>query len=174
MAKFKIILSDPDNGTSQIIDLEGARAVPLVGRKLGETLDGAAIGLGGHKLKITGGSDIDGFPMRPDIHGGVKAKIILTKGLGFHSKKQGDRRRKTVRGCVITEEIVQINMKIAEKPRTAEHKPPEKAQAKEKQKPEITEKTKEAERLTKDENKRPLKNEEKEASKEAESESNAI
>jgi small subunit ribosomal protein S6e len=130
MAKFKIILSDPETGESQIADLEGSRAVPLVGRKLGETIDGAAVGLGGHKLKITGGSDKDGFPMRPDIHGGVKTRIIVSNGVGFHSTHKGARRRKTVRGSVITEDTVQINMKIIEKPKKTE-----KAEAKKEEKP---------------------------------------
>jgi len=119
MAKFKIILSNPETGKSQIIELEGSRTVPLVGRRLGEIIDGTAVGLGGHKVKITGGSDKDGFPMRPDIHGGVKTQVIITKGIGFHSSKKGERRRKTLRGSVITEEIVQINMKITEKPKKA-------------------------------------------------------
>ncbi len=120
MAKFKIILSDPEVGKSQTVELEGSRAVPLVGRKLGETIDGTAIGLGGHKLKITGGSDKDGFPMRPEIHGGVKTRVIVTKGVGFNASQKGERRRKTLRGCVITEETFQINMKIVEKPKKAE------------------------------------------------------
>lgn len=122
MAKFKIILSNPETGKSQIVELEGSRAVPLVGRRLGEIIDGTAVGLGGHKVRITGGSDKDGFPMRPDIHGGVKTRVIITKGVGFHSSRRGERRRKTLRGNVITEEIVQINMKIVEKPKKKEAK----------------------------------------------------
>lgn len=141
MAKFKIIISDPETGKSQTVELEGSRAVPLVGRKLGEIIDGTAIGLGGHKLKITGGSDKDGFPMRPDIHGGVKTRVIITKGVGFHSTYEGERRRKTLRGCVITEEIFQINMKIIEKPKKG--KKPEKAEQEEMAKTETTEKKQE-------------------------------
>jgi len=117
MAKFKIVLSDPETGKSQMVEIEGPKAVPLVGRKLGEIIDGTVIGFGGHKIRITGGSDKDGFPMRPDIHGGVKKRVILTGGVGFHSTEKGKRKRKTLRGNVITEEIVQINMKIVEKPK---------------------------------------------------------
>lgn len=132
MAKFKIILSDPETGKSQIVELEGPRAVPLVGRKLGETIDGTAIGLSGHKIKITGGSDKDGFPMRPDIQGGVKTRLIITNGIGFHSTHEGERKRKTLRGKVITEDTVQINMKITEKPKKKEKaKQPEKTETKE-------------------------------------------
>jgi len=70
-------------------------------------------------LQITGGSDKDGFPMRRNVHGGVRRKIILSGGTGFNPQKEGERRRKTVRGNVITEEIVQINLKIVEKPKQA-------------------------------------------------------
>jgi len=132
MAKFKIIIGDPETGKSQSLEVEGARAVPLVGRKLGEVVDGSVVGMGGHKIQITGGSDKDGFPMRPNIHGGVRASVILSEGVGFHSPRRGDRRRKTLRGNVITEEIVQINMKIIEKPKKTEKPKEEKAKKPEK------------------------------------------
>ncbi|RLI18007.1 30S ribosomal protein S6e [Candidatus Bathyarchaeota archaeon] len=119
MAKFKVIISDPEDGTSKMVELEEARTVPLIGRKIGEIIDGAIVGLPGHKLQITGGSDKDGFPMRRNVHGGVRRKIILSGGTGFNPQKEGERRRKTVRGNVITEEIVQINLKIVEKPKQA-------------------------------------------------------
>ena len=50
---------------------------------------------------------------------------MLSGGAGFTPKKKGERKRKTVRGSTITDEIVQINMKIVEKPVTkaAEAKP---------------------------------------------------
>jgi small subunit ribosomal protein S6e len=159
MAKFKIVLSDPETGQSQIVELEGPRAVPLVGRRLGETIDGATLGFGGYKVKITGGSDKDGFPMRPDIHGGVKTRVVLAQGVGFHPTSKGQRRRKTVRGSVITEEAVQINMKIVEKPkRTEKEKQQRKAE------PEAEEKEKKTETT---EGEKPKKRS-KAASKEAE------
>lgn len=115
MAKFKIIISDPGTGTSKIIELEEARAIPLIGRKIGEVLDGLIVDLQGYRIQITGGSDKDGFPMRPDVHGGVRRKVMLSNGVGFNPHNKGARKRKTVRGNVITDEIVQVNMKIVEK-----------------------------------------------------------
>jgi small subunit ribosomal protein S6e len=117
MAKFKIIVSDPETGTSKIVELEETRATPLIGRKIGESVDGAVVDLPAHKLRITGGSDRDGVPMRPNVHGGVRRKVVLSGGVGFNPQDKGERRRKTVRGNVITEEIVQINTKITEKPK---------------------------------------------------------
>lgn len=138
MAKFKIIVGDLETGKSQSVEVEGARAIPLIGRKLGEVVDGTIVGMGGHKLQITGGSDKDGFPMRPNVHGGVRAHVVLSEGVGFHPSRKGERRRKTLRGNVITEEIVQINMKIVEKPKKAEK--PEKEKTKKKLKKKSKEK----------------------------------
>jgi len=120
MAKFKVIVSDPEAGSSRVLEVEGARAVPLVGRRLGEVIDGAAVGMSGYKLRVTGGSDKDGFPMRPNVHGGVRVSVILSEGVGFQSSKGGERRRKTLRGNVVTDDIVQINMMVVEKPKKKE------------------------------------------------------
>jgi len=64
-------------------------------------------------------------PMRGNVHGGVRRNVVLSGGAGFTPKRKGERKRKTVRGSTITDEIVQINMKIVDKPtaKTAEVKP---------------------------------------------------
>ena len=125
MAKFKVIVSDPEAGTSKVVELEEARATPFIGRKLGETIDGAVVDLPAHKIQIMGGSDRDGVPMRGNVHGGVRRRVVLSGGAGFAPKRMGERKRKTVRGSTITDEIAQINMKIIEKPaaKTSEAKP---------------------------------------------------
>jgi small subunit ribosomal protein S6e len=144
MAKFKIILSDPETGTSRVIELEETRAVPLIGRKIGDVIDGSVVDLPGHKAQIIGGSDKDGFPMRRDVHGGVRRRVILSGGVGFNPQKEGERRRKTVRGNVITDEVVQLNMKIVEKPK----QPKESKKTKEKREKEKLEKETEPEAQT--------------------------
>lgn len=114
MAKFKLVVSDPKTGKAKTVEVEGPKAAPLIGKKIGDTIDGTIINMPGVKLLITGGSDKDGFPMRPDVHGGVKTEVLLSSGPGFRPREKGERRRKTVRGNTITEDIVQINVKIIE------------------------------------------------------------
>ena len=116
MAKFKVIVSDPLSGASKVVELEEARASPFIGRKLGETIDGAAVDLPAHKIQLMGGSDKDGVPMRSNVHGGVRRAVVLSGGAGFKPKNKGERKRKVVRGDIITDEIVQINIKIVERP----------------------------------------------------------
>jgi small subunit ribosomal protein S6e len=115
MAKFKVIVSDPEEGTSKVVELEETRATPLIGRRIGEVVDGTIMDLPGSKMQITGGSDKDGYPMRPNVHGGIRRRVILSGGAGFNPQNEGLRKRKTIRGDVVTDEIVQINMKIVER-----------------------------------------------------------
>ena len=116
MAKFKVIVSDPQAGTSKVVEVEEARAAPFIGRKIGETLDGAVVDMPATKIQIRGGSDKDGVPMRPNVHGGVRRRVVLSGGVGLKPTKGGERKRKAVRGNIITDEIVQLNMKIVDQP----------------------------------------------------------
>jgi hypothetical protein len=58
--------------------------------------------------------------MRHNIHGGVRISVVVSKSVGFHPTHEGERQRKTLRGNVITEDIVQVNMKVVEKAKKAE------------------------------------------------------
>ena len=110
MPTFKIIVSDPKTGKSERIEVKDDRARSLLGKILGDEIEGELVGVSGTILRISGGSDHDGFPMRPGVHGGVRKRILTGKGVGFHPTRPGERRRKTIRGSEITEDIVQINM----------------------------------------------------------------
>jgi len=150
MAKFKLIVSDSGTGKSSVSEVEGSRAQALIGRSLGETIDGSALGIAPTKLLISGGCDKNGVPMRADVHGGVKKYIVLSSGPGFRPTRHGERRRKLVRGGTITDETYQVNFTItkatvpeqpptpkvetkpveAPKPVTTEKRAPEKPKAK--------------------------------------------
>lgn len=90
-------------------------ALGLIGKSIGEEFNGDIIGLPGYTLKITGGTDRDGFPMHPKVKGPGRKKVLLTSPPCFHPRLKGERRRKTVRGNTISEAIAQINVKIVKK-----------------------------------------------------------
>lgn len=113
-----LIVSDPSTGKSQKVELEDARMTPLVGKKIGEVVDGAVANMAGYKLKITGGTDKDGIPMRPDIHGSAKSHVILSGGVGFHPKTEGERKRKVIRGNTISIESKFINLSVVGQPKS--------------------------------------------------------
>jgi small subunit ribosomal protein S6e len=114
MVDFKVVVGDVKTGRSHKVTVSGHHANSLIGKNIGETVDGIFVGLPGYKLKITGGSDGNGTPMRKDLPGNKRRKILLSDGLGFHEVYPGERRRKALRGSMISSEIVQINMSVAE------------------------------------------------------------
>ena len=110
MASFKIIISDT-KGKSTVKELKDSDANPLLGLVVGQETDASLVGLQG-KIKITGGSDKSGVPMRPDLLGGTRKRILISKGVGLQDTEKGLRKRKLLRGNTISEEIYQINTKF--------------------------------------------------------------
>jgi small subunit ribosomal protein S6e len=112
MVEFKVVVNDVQSGKSYNIPVSGHHANSLIGKKINDEVDGIFVSLPGYKLKITGGTDKDGFPMRQDIPGSARRRLLLSRGLGFKPKKLGKRKKKSVRGNTINQEIVQVNMKV--------------------------------------------------------------
>jgi len=110
LAQFKITVSDK-NGKTISQELKDKTAQPLLGTKVGSVVDSSIIGVAGGKLRITGGSDKSGVPMRADVHGGVKKYVLLSTGVGNRNEA---RVRKLIRGNMVTEEIYQLNSMLLE------------------------------------------------------------
>ncbi|HMK54898.1 MAG TPA: 30S ribosomal protein S6e [Methanobacteriaceae archaeon] len=110
---FKLVVSEGQS--SHQMEMETADSKKLIGLKIGEEFDASMVGLEGYKLRITGGSDKNGFPMKKDVEGPRRIKSLLSGGLGFKPKRKGQRRRKTIRGNTVSDEIVQINTVVIEK-----------------------------------------------------------
>ncbi len=113
MADFKIVVSDPKTKAYQF-DVTGPEANQYIGKSIGETVDGATVGLSGYILKITGGSDKGGIVMRGDLPGPKRQKVLVTTGIGSKPKSHGIRRRKSMRGKEISNDTSQINTKVIE------------------------------------------------------------
>ena len=102
---FKVVVSNKADTYQMEVDDTKA----LNGLVIGDEFDGGIVGLDGYTLKITGGSDKNGFTMKKDVSGTRRIKSLLTGGTGYHPKADGVKRRKTVRGNTIADDIVQIN-----------------------------------------------------------------
>ena len=106
-------------GKSITKELKDTEANSLLGLQIGSETDAAIVGLSG-KLKITGGSDKSGVPMRQDFHSPARKYILLTKGVGLQDTEKGLRKRKLVRGNTISDEIFQVNCKLDSEIKTEE------------------------------------------------------
>ncbi len=115
MATFTVVVGDPEDGTAHQMEIDGQDANRFLGRSIGEEIDGGAVGLDGYTLAITGGSDQTGRPMRPGVDGPNLNEVLATGGTGYEPKREGERRRVTVRGEEVSDEIRQINAEIVER-----------------------------------------------------------
>jgi small subunit ribosomal protein S6e len=157
MASFKFVISDPETRKSYQLEVDQTKAFGLIGKKISDEFDGDLLGLSGYTLKITGGSDRDGFPMHHLVQGSVRKRILLSSPPGFHPEKKGERKRKTIRGNTISADMAQINVKVVKKgakpleeilpskPKAKEEKKEEKPEEKPKEEPkkEVKEEAKE-------------------------------
>ena len=112
MADLKLVLADPKTGKCYQREVKDAEAEVFLGKKIGDKLKGGSFGLNEYEFEITGGSDNSGFPMRKDIEGVGRKRILIVKGVGVKIKRKGQRQRKTVRGNIVGQETSQINLKI--------------------------------------------------------------
>ncbi|MCG2829169.1 MULTISPECIES: 30S ribosomal protein S6e [unclassified Methanothermobacter] len=110
---FKVVISDKEKSVQ--MEVEPSESKALIGLTIGDEFDGSVIGLKGYKLKITGGSDKNGFPMKKTVPGARRVRSLVSGGVGYKPARKGERRRKTFRGNTVSEDIVQINTVVIEK-----------------------------------------------------------
>ncbi len=114
MAEIKVVLSNPKTGKSYQKVLKDEDSKRLMGLKIGDKIKGETMDLAGYEFEVTGGSDFAGFPMRKDVQGIGRKKILATEGVGLRKKRnaRGVKIRKSVASNTIYEKTAQVNMKV--------------------------------------------------------------
>ncbi len=110
---MKIVIADTKTGKCFGLDIPKDRESQLIGKKIGDKLEGGVVGADGYELVITGGSDLAGFPIRADVSGPRRLGVILSSGTGFTKHPKGMRAKRNVRGNIISDQIMQVNPKVA-------------------------------------------------------------
>jgi small subunit ribosomal protein S6e len=113
MVEFKVVISQAEKSYAKTV--ADPQSAGFLGKRIGESVGGELLGLSGYTLKIAGGSDRSGFPLRPEIPGGRQVRVYVGEGFGFHAPRRGQRKRRTFRGSAISEETVQINLVVEQK-----------------------------------------------------------
>jgi small subunit ribosomal protein S6e len=117
MVTFKVVIGTK-NGKCIQKEVPEPDSKGFIGKKIGDAIKGELIGLTGYEFLITGGSDHAGFPMRKDIQGPGRKRILTIEGIGVKKRRKGQRQRKTVCGNTIHNNISQINLKITQEGKT--------------------------------------------------------
>jgi len=103
---FKLVMNDGENKKTYQVALDEKKSENFMNFGIGDKVDCSVIGIPGYEVKITGGSDIAGFPMKKGIHQ-ERARVMVGEGR--------DRKRRTYAGERTHKNISQINAKIIKK-----------------------------------------------------------
>ena len=106
---IKVIIGH--QGKAKTVELSDRKKVS--GLKLGDTFKGELVDLPGYEFTITGGADTSGFPMRRDVDGTQKRKILAVRGVGLKKKAKGIKQKKTVAGNTVGLRTAMLNVKVS-------------------------------------------------------------
>lgn len=109
---IKLNIGDPKSKQTKQVELDENNSASLEGKKLGESFKGELVDMAGYEFTITGGSDAAGFPMRWDVEGKQRRKVLIGHGLGNRKRRKGMRLRRTVAGNTVGPTIVQLNVTV--------------------------------------------------------------
>jgi len=107
----------------KIIEIDDEKRLQnLYEKRVAQEVDGAVLGdeFEGYILRISGGNDKQGFPMRQGVLTNTRVRLLCKKGhKAYRQRRAGERKRKSVRGCIVGHDISVLNLvvtKVGDKP----------------------------------------------------------
>jgi len=117
---MKLNIAYGRHGTVKAFDVseDQVRKSNLIGKRLGAEVDGAALGdqFSGYIFKLRGGQDTEGFPMMYGVAAPARVSLLLKRGaVGYQAfrGRNGERRRKAIRGDIFGEDIAVLNVSVS-------------------------------------------------------------
>jgi len=117
---MKLNISDPTTGASKVVDIEDEKKYHIFfDKRISQEVDVSPLGdeYKGYIFRITGGSDKQGFGMKQGVLTNHRVRLLLDgRTSGFHpTRKDGQRKRKTVRGCIVAQDISVLDVTVVKK-----------------------------------------------------------
>jgi len=70
----------------------------------------------GYVVRISGGNDKQGFPMKQGVLTNSRVRLLLSKGHScYRPRRDGERKRKSVRGCIVDSNLSVLSLVIVKK-----------------------------------------------------------
>ena len=102
----------------KIIEIDDEKRLQsLYERRMAQEIDGSILGeeFDGYIFRISGGNDKQGFPMRQGILTNTRVRLLMQKGAkGYRPRRVGERKRKSVRGCIVGHDIAVLNLVVTQ------------------------------------------------------------
>merc|ERR1712099_142513 len=116
---MKINMSFPATGCQKLIEIADELKVrPFYEKRMGQEMEADTLGdeFKGYVVRITGGNDKQGFPMKQGVLTNGRVRLLLNKGHScYRPRRDGERKRKSVRGCIVDGNLAVLNLAIVKK-----------------------------------------------------------
>lgn len=115
---MKINIAAPSTGLQKLIEIDDEKRLQKIyDRRMAQEIDGDVLGdeFKGYTLRISGGNDKQGFCMRQGIMTNYRVRILCGKDQkNYRQRRAGERKRKSIRGCIVGQDIAVLNLVITE------------------------------------------------------------
>ncbi|CAK5075295.1 unnamed protein product [Meloidogyne enterolobii] len=102
---MKLNVAYPATGAQKTFELEDEKKYRIFFEKrMAQEVEADPLGdeWKGYILRITGGNDKQGFPMKQGVITNGRVRLLLSKGQScYRQRRKGERKRKSVRGCIV-------------------------------------------------------------------------
>lgn len=114
----QVNIACPSTGMQKIIEIDDERRLQsLYDRRMAQEIEGSILGeeFDGFLLRISGGNDKQGFPMRQGVLTNTRVRLLCKKGhKAYRPRRTGERKRKSVRGCIVGNDIAVLNLVVTQ------------------------------------------------------------
>jgi len=116
---MKLNISNPATGAQKLVDIEDERKLrPFMDKRISAEVDASCLGneWKGYVVRISGGNDKQGFPMKQGILTNNRVRLLFAKGQScYRERRSGERRRKSVKGCIVDSNLSVLSLVIVKK-----------------------------------------------------------
>ena len=116
---MQLNISFPASGCQKLIEVDDERKLPTFYEKHSAT-EVAADALGEewevYVVRISGGNDKQGFPMKQRVLTHGRVRLLLSKGhCCYRPRRTGERKHKSVQGCTVDANLSVLNLVMVKK-----------------------------------------------------------
>jgi small subunit ribosomal protein S6e len=115
---MKLNISNPSTGLQKMIDIEDDKKLTVFfDKRISQEVQGDQLGdeFKGYVFRITGGNDKQGFTMKQGVLADHRVRLLLKGGPCYRPRRDGERRRKSVRGCIVSHDISALSLVVVKK-----------------------------------------------------------